>query len=78
MFWIAATFVILEAAGHAVVPIPSGLARTGAWVLFGMLVLGTLMNLASRSRLERSIQTPVAGTLAVLCLLVALAAGERL
>jgi hypothetical protein len=41
-------------------------------VLFGLLVVGTLMNLASRSRLERLIQTPMAAVLAILCLLVAL------
>jgi hypothetical protein len=41
-------------------------------VLFGLLVVGTLMNLASRSRLERLIQTPMAAVLAILCLLVAI------
>jgi hypothetical protein len=37
------------------------------------LLLGTVMNLASRSRLERLLQTPVVAVLAILCLLVALA-----
>jgi NAD(P)-dependent dehydrogenase (short-subunit alcohol dehydrogenase family) len=44
----------------------------GPLVVEAMLVVGTLMNLASRSRLERLIQTPIAALLSVLCLIVAL------
>jgi hypothetical protein len=51
---------------------PVGVARWGTWVLFGLLLMGTVMNLASRSRLERGIQTPIAAVLSVLCLVVAL------
>ena len=71
--WLAAALVILARAGYGWSSIPSGVARWGTWVLFGLLVVGTLMNLVSRSRLERLIQTPTAAVLAILCLLVAMA-----
>jgi hypothetical protein len=71
--WLAAALVVLARAGYGWSPIPSGVARWGTWVLFGLLVVGTLMNLASRSRPERLIQTPIAAVLAILCLIVALA-----
>lgn len=73
VLWLAAALVVVARAGHGWSPIPSGVVRWGTWVLFGLLVVGTLMNLASRSRLERLIQTPIAAGLAILCLLVALA-----
>lgn len=73
VLWLAAALVVVARAGYGWSPIPSGVARWGTWVLFGLLVVGTLMNLASRSRLERLIQTPIAAVLAILCLLVALA-----
>jgi hypothetical protein len=72
-FWVLGALVVLARAGFDWSPIPFSLATWGAWTLFGMLVLGTVLNLASRSRLERLIQTPVATVLAILCLLVALA-----
>jgi hypothetical protein len=70
--WVVAAMVVLSRAGFDWSPIPFSAATWGTWVLFGMLLLGTVMNLASRSRLERLIQTPVAAVLAILCLLVAL------
>jgi hypothetical protein len=72
VFWIVAAFVLLARATYEWSPIPLGAARWLTWVLFGLLVLGTLLNLASRSRWERLIQTPAAAVLAVLCFLVAL------
>lgn len=72
VLWLAAALVILARAGYGWSPIPSGVARWATWVLFGLLVAGTLMNLVSRSRLERLIQTPTAAILAILCLLVAI------
>ncbi len=71
LFWTAAAVAMLARAGHEVIPLPT-IGTWLPWALFGLLALGTLMNLVSRSRLERLIQTPVAATLAVLCLLVAL------
>jgi hypothetical protein len=73
VFWLVSGLVVLGRAGYDWSPIPMGVARWGTWVLFGMLVVGTVMNLASRSRLERLIQTPIAAVLSVLCLIVALA-----
>jgi hypothetical protein len=70
--WLVAALVVLARAGFDRSPFPLTAATWGTWVLFGALVVGTLMNLASRSRLERLIQTPVAAVLAILCLLVAL------
>jgi hypothetical protein len=73
VLWLVASLVVLARAPFEWSPIPFGVATWGTWVLFGMLLVGTVMNLASRSRLERLIQTPVAAVLAILCLLVALA-----
>jgi hypothetical protein len=72
-FWIAAAFLLLRGAGYEVSPLPLGVARWGTWVLFGLLALGALINLASRSRWERFLMSPVAALLSLLCLLVALA-----
>lgn len=72
VLWLGAAIVVLARAGYDWSPIPFSATRWGIWVLFGMLLVGTLMNLASRSRLERLIQTPVAAILSILCLLVAL------
>ena len=70
-FWLLAALVILARAGYDWSPIPLSIAEWGTWVLVGMLVLGTLMNLASRSKVERAVQTPSAAILAVLTFLVA-------
>jgi hypothetical protein len=72
VFWILAAFVVLSRAGFEWSPVPITVVRWGTWVLVGLLGIGMLMNLASRSKLERSVQTPVAAILGVLCLLVAL------
>lgn len=70
--WLLAALVVLRGAGYAWSPVPSGARGWGVWFLVTVLALGTLMNLASRSRLERLIQTPIAAILAILCLIVAL------
>ena len=75
VFWLLVPLVVLARAGYDLSPVPAGTARWATWVLFGLLAVGTLMNLASRSALERLVQTPSAAVLAVLCLLVAL--GDR-
>ncbi|HEX2025639.1 MAG TPA: hypothetical protein VHH92_04520 [Actinomycetota bacterium] len=72
VFWLVAGLVVLARAGYDWSPVSMDIARWGTWALFGLLVVGTLLNLASRSRFERMIQTPVAAILAVLCLIVAL------
>lgn len=73
VFWILAALVVLARAGYEASPVPLGVARWATWVLFALLVIGTLMNLASRSRLERLIQTPTAAILAFLAFLATLA-----
>ena len=72
VFWVLAASVLFGRAGYEPVALPSTLARWGTWVLFGLSVLGALVNLASRSRLERLIWSPASGILAALCLVVAL------
>jgi hypothetical protein len=71
MFWILLASLMLERAGHELIPLPFTVSSWVPWVLFGLLAVGALMNLASRSRLERLIMTPVAAVLALLCMLVA-------
>ena len=52
--------------------VPNGVAQVAAWVVFGYLCLGVVMNAASRSTAERAVMTPVAAVLAVLAFVVAL------
>jgi hypothetical protein len=53
--------------------LPQKVAGWGTWVLFGMLALGALMNLASSSRWERFLMSSIAAFLSLLYLIVALA-----
>lgn len=71
LIYAAMAAIVLGRAG-VVDWLPDAVVRVGAWVVFGYLVLGTLMNLVSRSLKERAVMTPVAAILAVLALLVAL------
>jgi hypothetical protein len=73
VFWIVAALVVLGHAGYEWSPVPLGVGRWGTWLLFGLLGLGALMNLASKSRWERFLMSPFAALLSLLCLLVALA-----
>jgi hypothetical protein len=70
--WIVAALVILSLAGHELVPLPFTVASWVSWLLFGILALGALMNLASRSRWEGFLMSPIALVLSLLCLVVAL------
>lgn len=72
IFWIAATLVILVRVGQEPFPLPFTVGSWAPWLLFGLLALGALMNLASRSRWERFLMSPIAALLALLCLVVAL------
>ena len=62
--------VILDRAGLAGL-MPDGVSAVGIWVLAGYLLIGTVMNLASRSIPERAVMTPVAAVLCAACVLVA-------
>jgi hypothetical protein len=70
--WVLAALIILGRAGSLVSPFPPAFALWGTWILFGVNLLATLMNFASRSSWERFLWAPVALILAVLCLAVAL------
>ena len=67
--WALAALVIL---GRADIGVLSGsVTRWAAWVLVGVLVLGTVMNAASKSPWERFGWAPFTFALAVLCAVVA-------
>jgi hypothetical protein len=69
--WVFLSSLIFERAGHELIPLPFSVPDWVPWALFGLSLLGAVMNLASRSRLERLIWSPVSGLLAALCLVVA-------
>ena len=69
----AIALVLLDAA-DVVDALPSGWTGTAAWALAGFFLLGVAMNAASRSRDERRTMTPVALTLCLLCVAVAVGA----
>ena len=69
--WVFAALVVLERVGFDVPLVSSDLAEVAIWVVAGVLVLGTVVNLASRSRLERAIWAPASLVLAILTILVA-------
>jgi hypothetical protein len=70
---VGAALVILARAG--IIGWPSGgagLLAPASWAIAGLLVLNTLGNLTSRSRVERTILAATTAVLAVLCAYVAL------
>jgi hypothetical protein len=69
--WVLAGIIVLGRVGIEVLPLPSAVYRWGTWVLVGLLLLGALVNFASRSAWERFLWGPFALLLAVLCFLVA-------
>ena len=76
--WVLAALIVLGRAGFHISPLPRAFVRWGTWILFGVLLLGALMNFASPSGWERFIWGPFTLTLAVLCLLVARSGGNTL
>ena len=62
---------VIDSADLADISWLPGSGRAAMWVLFGFFVFGTLMNAASRSRIER-IWAPVNLIVAVCCLVIAL------
>ena len=69
--WAFAGAIVLRRAGLGLAAMPDGLARTGVWVLFGLLMVGALMNAASSSGWERFFWAPSALALAACCFVVA-------
>ena len=74
---VGAALVILARAG--IIGWPSGgagLLAPASWAIAGFLVLNTLGNLTSRSRLERTVLAATTAVLAVLCAYVAIDGGN--
>jgi hypothetical protein len=65
-----AAFVVLGEAGYW--SGPSALLRWGTWALVALLAFSALGNFASASRWERILLGPIALSVSVLCLIVAL------
>lgn len=64
--------IVLRRAGHGVwAPLPQRWLSIATRILAGYMALGTLVNAASQSSIERALWTPVALSLTVLCGLVA-------
>lgn len=63
--------ILLDKAGLIGI-LPNKMSNDSAWFLVAYFSLGTFMNALSRSKPERNTMTPVALTLAVLSLIVAL------
>lgn len=67
-----AAFAVLALDRAGVIDVvPDPVSQIGMWIVFGVLVLGTLMNLISRSKPERYAMTPVALALAILAGIIA-------
>ncbi len=71
VFWLFAALIVLGRAEFRVSPLPDTVARWGAWILVGVLLVGALMNFASSSPWERFLWGPLALVLAVLCFVLA-------
>jgi len=75
LVWTCAALVVLRRAGLALLAMPMPVARWGTWVLFGLLLLGTLMDAASSIACERYFWAPYALILAGQCFLAARGGG---
>jgi hypothetical protein len=64
--------VIVARADLVSLGIPEGVVHTATWAFVAYFVLGAGLNLASRSKPERSVMSPVSAVLGALCAVVAL------
>lgn len=69
--WAGAAMLVIRRAGFGMLAMPEAVARWGTWILFGLLLLGAVMNVASSSTWERYFWGPYALILAGLCCAVA-------
>jgi hypothetical protein len=69
LVWAFAALLLFRRSGLGLLAIPEALARWGTWTIFGLLLVGALMNIASSSSWERYFWGPYALTVAGLCLL---------
>ena len=73
LVWAGLALVTLRHLGYRLwAPVPTGWARWILWAFPGYTTLGVLLNLASRSKVERLVMTPVALILAVTLAIVAI------
>lgn len=68
----AAAWIVLARAGLVAPGAGSAAVRVGTWVFTGFFALNTLGNLASKSRTERAVMTPITLLLFACFLVVAL------
>lgn len=64
-------FVILARADLVSTGLSDSAVRTAAWFVAGYFLLGVAANLASRSKPERALMSPVVAVLCGLCAIVA-------
>jgi len=67
--------LVLERTGVIIVFDRPGAVRFIVWVLTILFGLSTIGNLTSKSKWEKRVMTPVAATLALMCLVVSIATG---
>lgn len=71
IIWTVAALIVLRRGGIGPLAMPEAVAQWGTWVIFVLLLLGSLMNVASSSVWERYFWGPYALILSGLCFLVA-------
>ena len=64
--------VVATRAGMISTDVPETVVEVATWVLVGYFVLGIALNLASKSKPERLVMSPLCAVLAVLCGVVVL------
>ncbi|MGC4893815.1 hypothetical protein [Micromonospora sp. DT31] len=69
--WTCAALIVLRRGGLGLLAIPETVARWGVWILFGLLLLSALVNVASSSAWERYFWGPYALIVGGLCFLAA-------
>ena len=69
--WVFAAVIVLARAGVASTPLPPTALQWATWGLFGLTLVGALMNFASPSPWERYLWAPITLVLCGLCFLVA-------
>ena len=72
--FVVASLFVLERAAILSILNNSTIVTIAMWILVALLGLNTLSNLASPSKLEKSIMTPISLILALLCLIVSITA----
>ena len=67
-----AVWIVLARTGLVTIPWQSSVVRVGTWVVFCFLILNTVSNFVSKSRIERTVMTPAAFVCSVCLLVIAL------